>query len=151
MYNYLQLYRLQMLGRALPCASRSTVGTPKRTNLVNSDCSILENFWNAIFLMTGGNWWWSPIMIHRFKRLYPSCGFCSRRGIKVSISNIWAASSIRILSYLKPASTRSFLLRGNIFCKTLMILIIAKYCSVYYIFVKKKKIWKGIIWSEIFT
>ena len=101
-----------MLGLTLPWASRSTVGTPKRTNLVNNDCSILENFWKAIFFITGGNWWWSPIMIQRFNRLYPSCGFCRRSGMKVSISNIWAASSIRMLSYLKPASTRSFRLRA---------------------------------------
>lgn len=25
--------------------------------------------------MTGGNWWWSPIIIHRFSRLKPSWGF----------------------------------------------------------------------------
>ena len=44
------------LGLARPCASRSTVGTPKRTNLVKSDCSMLENFWKAMFLITGGSW-----------------------------------------------------------------------------------------------
>lgn len=41
--------------------------------------------------------------------LYPSCGFCSSRGMNVSISSIWADSSMRILSYLKPMSTSSFL------------------------------------------
>lgn len=63
------------LGLALPWASRSTVGTPNLTNRVKRDCSILENFWKAMFLMTGGSWWWSPIMIHRFNRLKPSSGF----------------------------------------------------------------------------
>lgn len=45
------------LARALPCASRSTVGTPSRTKRAKRDCSMLENFWKAMFLMTGGNWW----------------------------------------------------------------------------------------------
>lgn len=61
--------RLTNLARARPCASRSTVGTPSRTNRVNRDCSMLEYFWKAMFLITGGNWWWSPIMIQRFSLL----------------------------------------------------------------------------------
>ena len=78
-----------MLGLARPWASRSTVGTPSRTSRVKSDCSMLENFWNAMFLMTGGSWWWSPIIIQRLRRLWPSWGFCSSSGMKVSISRIW--------------------------------------------------------------
>ena len=66
------------LALALPWASRSTVGTPRRTKRVKRDCSMLEYFWKAMFLMTGGSWWWSPIMIHRFRRLLPSSGFCYR-------------------------------------------------------------------------
>lgn len=69
---------LSHLALALPWASRSTVGTPSRTSRVNKDCSILEYFWKAMFLITGGNWWWSPIMIQRFKRFRPSSGFCKR-------------------------------------------------------------------------
>ncbi len=57
------------LARALPWASRSTVGTPRRTKRVKSDCSMFEYFWKAMFLMTGGNWWWSPIIIQRLSRL----------------------------------------------------------------------------------
>lgn len=57
------------LARARPCASRSMVGTPRRTKRVKSDCSMLEYFWKAMFLMTGGSWWWSPIMIQRFSLL----------------------------------------------------------------------------------
>lgn len=71
---------------------------------VKRDCSMFEYFWNAMFLMTGGSWWWSPIMIQRLSRLKPSSGFCSNRGMKVSISRICAASSIKMLSYLKPKS-----------------------------------------------
>lgn len=50
------IFRLTNLARARPCASRSMVGTPSRTNRVKRDCSILEYFWKAIFLITGGNW-----------------------------------------------------------------------------------------------
>ena len=69
------------LALARPWASRSTVGTPSLTKRVKSDCSMLENFWKAMFLMTGGSWWWSPIMIHRFSRLLPSSGFWDSEGI----------------------------------------------------------------------
>jgi len=93
---------LTNLGLARPCPSKSTVGTPNLTMRVKRDCSILEYFWNAMFLITGGNWWWSPIMIQRLSRLKPSSGFCSSKGINVSISRICADSSIRMLSYLKP-------------------------------------------------
>lgn len=67
--------RQYYLGLALPWASKSTVGTPRRTKRVNSDCSMFEYFWNAMFLITGGSWWWSPIITHRFRRLRPSFGF----------------------------------------------------------------------------
>jgi hypothetical protein len=33
---------------------------------------MLENFSKAMFLTTGGSWWWSPIMIQRFNRFTPS-------------------------------------------------------------------------------
>ena len=49
---------------ARPWASSSTVGTPSRTNLVNRDCSMLENFWNAIFFITGGNYDETKTQIH---------------------------------------------------------------------------------------
>ena len=70
--NFLNVY----LDRALPCASKSTVGICSLTKRVNKLCSMLLYFLNAMFLMTGGSWWWSPIMIHRFKRLWLSTGFC---------------------------------------------------------------------------
>ena len=44
------------LDLARPWASSSTVGTPRRTNLVKRDCSMLENFWKAMFLITGGSY-----------------------------------------------------------------------------------------------
>ena len=44
------------LALALPWASRSTVGTPNLTSRVNKDCSMFENFWNAMFFITGGSW-----------------------------------------------------------------------------------------------
>ena len=72
------------LARALPWASRSTGGTPSRTKRVKRDCSMLENFWKAMFLITGGSWWWSPIMMHRFRRLKLSSGFYNRQQHKVS-------------------------------------------------------------------
>lgn len=70
------IFPMPYLALALPWASKSIVGTPTRTNRVKRDCSMFEYFWKAMFLMTGGNWWWSPIIIHRFNRLNPSCGFC---------------------------------------------------------------------------
>lgn len=36
--------RVTHLARARPCASRSMVGTPRRTNRVKRDCSMLEYF-----------------------------------------------------------------------------------------------------------
>ena len=44
------------LDRARPWASSSTVGTQSLTNLVKRDCSMLENFWKAMFFITGGSW-----------------------------------------------------------------------------------------------
>lgn len=64
------------------------VGTPRRTNRVKRDCSMLEYFWKAMFLITGGNWWWSPIMIQRFSLLYPSSGFCKERTALISKKNV---------------------------------------------------------------
>lgn len=54
--NEIKLYIiLSYLDLARPWASSSTVGTPRRTNLVKRDCSMLENFWKAIFFITGGS------------------------------------------------------------------------------------------------
>lgn len=95
-------------GLALPWASRSTVGTPSLTRRVKSDCSMLQNFWNAIFLMTGGSWWWSPIMIHLFRRLLLSSGFykfeVKNLVIHVTVFNI----SQQYASYLNQNVKHSF-------------------------------------------
>lgn len=55
--NKLKLYTIIVyLDLARPWASSSTVGTPRRTNLVKRDCSMLENFWKAMFFITGGSY-----------------------------------------------------------------------------------------------
>ena len=54
------------LDRARPWASSSTVGTQSLTNLVKRDCSMLENFWKAMFFITGGSWEFKKIYIYTY-------------------------------------------------------------------------------------
>ena len=58
-----------------------------------------------MFLMTGGSWWWSPIMIQRLRRLWPSLGFCNHLNkmgydVKRIDGYIMYIQSYSLISYL---------------------------------------------------